>query len=564
VSARALLYIDAARNMRARQIVGRARRIVPPALLAAGAGSRGAPTWGANAPGVGVDRAPQSAPAAPPEESGEFEAVGVSRRFGAPGFWDDPRDGQLFLFHLHGFAPLASYAAGTTDSSGDAFWAGMVESWLSAEAKPRLPAWHPYPTSVRILAWAGALSTIGSWPERLRSRVAAELWRQARYLRRSIEHDIGGNHVIKNATALVGAGAIFPDSSLLDSGLSLLRRELGRQILSDGGHEERSTSYHRKVRHDLEDVTMLIRRARGSVPDWLEDTVARCDAWEAEMAGPAGALPLLNDAWEIPATSQRRSAPVTHLAGTGHVVLRHGGDQATFDVGPICPPHLPPHAHADVLSFVLWADGEPLLVDPGACAYSGEARGRFRGTAAHNTVEIDARDQCEFWGDFRAAYQPRVRVGPIRNEDGLVVATASHDGYRRLPDAVTHHRTLVWCPGDGLVAIDLLRGRREHAVRSSLHVAPEGPIDGVGRLGPFTVTPLGPGGEVTAREGEYAPNLGRTLPAAVLEDRRAIAPETPFGWSLLRGSASVSGLERDRLVITRSDGGSVSVNLHWS
>jgi hypothetical protein len=564
VTARALLYLDAARHMRTRQIAGRARRLVSPAVLAAGAGSRRAPSWRPNAGGVGVDRAPQSGPTAPPEEGGEFSAFGISRRFDAAGFWDDPGDGQLFLIHLHGFSPLASYAAGPRSPSADAFWAAVIESWLSAEQRPRLPSWHPYPTSVRILSWAAALSTIDSWPHSLRSRVAAELWRQARYLRRSIEQDIGGNHVIKNATALIGAGAIFPDSGLLDSGLGVLSRELGRQILSDGGHEERSTSYHRQVRHDLEDARRLVRAAGGSVPEWLDDTVARCDDWEAEMAGPGGMVPLLNDAWEIPAASERRSAPVTHLEGTGHVVLRDADDQVIFDVGPICPPHLPPHAHADVLSFVVWAEGEPLLVDPGAYAYTGEPRNVFRGTAAHNTVEVDGSDQCEFWGDFRAARQPRVHAGRLRREDGVVVAAGSHDGYRRLEEPVTHHRTLIWCPGDGLVAVDLLRGRGDHAIRSSLHVAPGAPLRGVERLGAFDVAALGPGACVTREGGEYSPSLGRKVPAAVLVDRRRIGPEIPFGWSLLRGNAAVSALERDRVVIARGDGSSVSVSLDWS
>ncbi len=549
--------------MRAGQLAGRARRLVPPALLAAGLGSGGAPSWHPNAAGVGVDRAPSGGPVPPPHETGAFEAVGISRRFGTSRFWDDPGDGQLFLFHLHGFGPLASYASGRRDAAGDAFWAEVVESWLRAQGRPRLPAWHPYPTSVRILSWAAALSAIDGWPEQLRSRIAAELWRQARYLRRSIEHDIGGNHVLKNATALVGAGAIFPQSSLLDTGLALLRRELERQILSDGGHEERSTSYHRQVRHDAEDASRLASAARGSAPAWIDETVARCEAWEAEIAGPGGALPMLNDAWEVPPAPERRSDPVTRLAGTGHVVCRDGGDQAIFDVGPLCPSHLPPHAHADALSLVVWAGGEPLLVDPGAYAYSGEARDRFRGTAAHNTVEIDGRDQCEFWGDFRAAYQPRVRAGPVRTEDGVVVAAGSHDGYTRLPEPVTHHRTLVWCPGDGLVVVDLLRGRGDHAIRSSLHLAPGAPLETEARLGPFTVAPLG-GGSVTRREGEYSPYLGRSVAAAVLEDRRTIGPETPFGWSLLRGGATVSALERDRVVIAREDGSSVSVNLEWS
>jgi len=558
------LYLDAARGMRARQIAWRARRLVPPRLLAAGTVSRTPPHWRPDAAGIGIDRAPQGGPAPPPDSSGEFTAVGVSRRFGSPDFWTDRSDGQLFLFHLHGFSPLASYAAGPRSAAGNRFWARVVEGWLSLESSPRLPSWHPHPTSIRVISWASALSSIREWPESLRSRLSAELWRQARYMRRSIEHDIGGNHVVKNATALVAAGTVFQRSGLLDSGLGVLRGELSQQILGDGGHEERSTSYHRQVRRDLDDVAELVRRARHSVPPWLDDAITRAASWEAEMTGPDGALPLLNDAWDGPADGTPRSEPVTRLSDSGYVVLRDRGDQAIFDVGPICPPHLPPHAHADVLSFVLWCDERPLVVDPGSYAYTGQWRDRFRGTVAHNTVELDGCDQCHFWGDFRAAHLPRVRAQPLRRHGDVVIAGASHDGYRRLADPVTHDRALVWLPGDGLVVIDLLRCREPHRIRSSLHLAPGAALDGAHRVGPYMVNALGLGPVVRPRDGQCAPYLGTRVRSAVLEDSRAVGPETPFGWSLLRGDAAVSALARDRLTITRGDGSSIDVPLVWS
>lgn len=472
LGAKAPLYIDAARDMRPSQIVGRARRLLPPRVLGAWTRPRATPEWRPNAGGIGAEREPQGGPAPPPEVTGEFAAVGASRVWGSPGFWTDPSDGLLYLFHLHDFAALATYAASQHSRSGDSFWAQVVESWLKSESRPRLPSWHPYPTSIRVISWAAALSSIEGWPDTLRSRMAAELWRQARYLRRSIEYDIGGNHVLKNATALVAAGAVFESSDLLGSGLGLLRRELARQILPDGGHEERSTSYHRQVRHDLEDAAELARRLTGSPPDWLLDALRRSTEWEMEMRGPDGVLPLLNDAWEGPPETERGTAPVTDLRDSGYVVLRDGDNQAIFDVGRICPPHLPPHAHADALSFVAWADGRQLVVDPGSYYYTGEWRDRFRGTAAHNTVEVDGRDQCQFWGDFRAAHQPRVLAQPLRRQGDVVVTAGAHDGYRRLAEPVTHHRSLVWCPGDGLVVVDVLRGRGRHEVRSSLHLAP--------------------------------------------------------------------------------------------
>ena len=155
-------------------------------------------------------------------------------------------------------------------------------------------------------------------------------------------------------------------------------------------------------------------------------------------------------------------------------------------------------------------------------------------------------------GDFRAAHLPRMHVLPLRREGDVVIAAASHDGYRRLPDAVEHHRTLVWSPGDGVVVVDVLRGRGHHAVCSSLHVAPDAPLEGNQRLGPFRVTSLGRNGSPSQREGRYTPFLGKMVRAPVLEDRRRVGPDMPFGWSLLRDGAEVSEFGADRLVLKKA------------
>src|SRR5207249_951199 len=124
--------------------------------------------------------------------------------------------------------------------------------------------------------------------------------------------------------------------------------EVTDQLLPDGGHVERSPSYHRQVVSDLDHVAELVRRTGQAIPPWLDAAVSRGEAWQAALAGPDGRLPLLNDAWEGPSLAGDRE-PVTWLEHSGHTVFRHECDQAVLDVGPLCPPHLPPHAHADAL-----------------------------------------------------------------------------------------------------------------------------------------------------------------------------------------------------------------------
>jgi uncharacterized heparinase superfamily protein len=464
----------------------------------------------------------------------------------------------LFLFHLHGFEALARYAAGPRSPAGDVFWEDLVVGWLDTQTRPSRPAWHPFPTSERIVAWAAALSSLSGWPASLRERMLHSLWSQARYLRRCVEYDIGGNHVLKNAKALAFAGAVFPSSSLWDDAMDLLRKELRRQVLPDGGHEERSTAYHRMVRHDVSEIAELAGRRAAGVEPVLLDSLGCMETWESAMRGPDGRLPLLNDAWEGPAVRRGEEPAVTVLADSGYVVFRDGDDQAIFDAGPLCPPYLPPHAHADALSFVFWADRQPMVVDPGSYDYTGPERVRFRSTAMHNTVEVDGDDQCLLWGDFRAAFLPTVRLGPVERQSGALVVAGAHDGYRRLGAAgVEHHRAFVWCPGDGVVVVDRLRAREPHRVRSALHLAPGWRATG------WSARPLG--GPDPAREDPYtySPHLGAGVPAVRLSDVRTAAPDMPFGWSVLRDGVAVTSLEADHIVIAREDGPDMRIDLPW-
>lgn len=547
------LYGDAVRCMTTRQLLYRTRRLLPYRLLALGTRARDPDAWRPLAGGLAVDHAPQSGPTPRPEATGTFDAVGHRRTFrDHPDFWRADEDGLLFAFQLHGFSELANYASTDGCAEHDRFWISVVSSWLDCEGQPSDPGWHPYPMSCRIVAWCSALSR-GRWPAVLQERMLRSLVHQAAVLTRCVEHDIGGNHVLRNATALTFAGVCLGDERMERKALSLLRDELSRQVLADGGHEERSTSYHRVVLSDVIDVGHLLERGGRRIPGWLVTARQTMTAWDRAMRGPDGRLPMLNDAWEgPPAQLEPPRCPVTILRESGYVVMRHGSDQAIFDVGLLAPPHLPPHAHADALSFVLWADGRPLITDPGSFSYSGSERARFRGTAAHNTLEVDELDQCELWGDFRAAYMPRVELSAVDTIGDVTMIVGGHDGYGRLADPVKHQRTLCWLPGDGLVVIDELLAEHPHRVRSRLHLAPGTSVQG-NRIGPLCLRTLGSGPTYDVLEGSFSPYIGTLGPIQVIERSLLSQPHVPFGWALLRPHARAA-LEGRMLTVERSDG----------
>jgi uncharacterized heparinase superfamily protein len=389
----AALALYALRAARPRQLAGRAlrpirRRRFPatrPASLRRVEGAWASPAF-AHADSVIGD--------------GAIDVLGLRVPF-PPASWVLPGEPRLRQFHLHYGEEALGWAR-----RGDAAAARRaMEAWIRANPPRAGDAWHPYVVSQRLGNWIGACSLVS---DAVTAEIAESVARQARYLARNVEDDILGNHVIANGRALVLAGVALGDASLARRGDEVLRREVPEQVLPDGGHHERSPVYHLLVLRDLLDA-----RAAASV-DHLDDAIERMSRFAAALRRPDGLPAPFNDAplelapaLELPDPA----AGTTVFPDTGYAVVRAGGTWLAFDCGPPCPPHLPPHAHADVLSFQLWQDGQPVVVDPGTSTYeAGTERDGERSTRAHSTVTVDGRDQFELWGAFRSGPLPRVRL----------------------------------------------------------------------------------------------------------------------------------------------------------
>jgi hypothetical protein len=159
----------------------------------------------------------------------------------------------------------------------------------------------------------------------------------------------------------------------------------------------------------------------------------------------------------------------TGLGDSGYVRLEEANTRVIFDAGPVGPDYQPGHAHCDTLSFEASHRGRRILVNSGISTYEpSHERQRQRGTAAHNTVRIDGREQSEIWAAFRVAR--RARPLDVRT-DSRTFVEAAHDGYSRLPRPVIHRRRLE-LRDDRLLVIDTLHGRGRHEAEFFFHLYP--------------------------------------------------------------------------------------------
>ncbi len=410
-----------------------------------------------------------------------FRLLNEEHTIGSPRDWNEPSRDRLWLYNLHYFDDLVATGAASRRQWHEV----LILRWIAENPPGVGVGWEPYPTSLRIVNWIKWAMSGNRLPDRAVHSLAV----QTRYLARRLETHLLGNHLLANAKALLFAGRFFRGTEAdrwFAHGREILEEQLAEQILTDGGHIERSPMYHSIVLEDLLDI-MNLARTCGHAP--LPSAATRIGAmrrWLAVMCHPDGEIAFFNDAAlcvasprsEIESYCGRLGLSVSpaangdvHLVDSGYVRLERGPVVVIADVAPVGPDFQPGHAHADTLSFELSFRGQRVLVNSGTSVYGiGNERQRQRGTAAHNTVVIDGQNSSEVWHGFRVAR--RARVYEVTLIPGPTTSlSAVHDGYHRLPGSPLHQRE--WRLGDrSLIVVDSVDGKGEHDVGINYHIHP--------------------------------------------------------------------------------------------
>jgi uncharacterized heparinase superfamily protein len=460
-------------------------------------------------------------PTLPELQAGKIRLLGQARELGDEPGWQHADAARLWRFHLHYWDWAWGLAAAPDRLAARALFARLWRSWQASAEFGRGDAWHPFPVALRAWSWCGQHRDLVAGSD-IEPDFLAELASHAGFLRRHLEYDVAGNHLIKGLKALIGLAVFYADERLLRLTVRRLARQLARQILADGGHYERAPAYHCQVLTDLVDVADLLRAAGRAPVGEITEAVDIMRRWLGAVLTPDDQVPMLNDGYPVdrelltvlrpgpdPVTP---ASPVLVLPATGLVRAIAGGWHLLADVGPPCPPSLPAHAHADTFGCLVHVDGLPLLVDTGTSTYEpGEVRRYERSTAAHSTVQVDRADSTEVWGVFRAGRRARVRGMAAYADPSGVTCEAVHDGYRRLRGSPVHRRR--WSlTSHGLRVDDMVvgRGRHEIVIRWQLQVG-------------SAVQLTGDTAHVTAPAGAFSVLFAATGPALLAVETRPVA-----------------------------------------
>jgi uncharacterized heparinase superfamily protein len=441
----------------------------------------------------------------------------------------------LWRFHFHYFDWAPHWDLGSLTA--------QIEDWIACHPPGSWPSWHPYPTSVRIVNWIRAFGS--SMPPHLARSLAS----QAAFLEHNLESHLGANHLLENAWALLAAGLFFDGAAprrWAARGLELLRREIPRQVLADGGHYERSPFYHLRMTRLVNDAVDLLRASKQPIPPELTWAAPAMTGFALSLRHLDGSVPSFQDAI-FHETLPNYQHPTPHSRPSGFFTLEGPQGRLIADYGAPGTHPNPAHHHAGIFSFEISSPCGLVIVDTGTPTYEpGPERDYLRSTAAHNTVRVDGRDQFQVWAGFRAGR--RARVAGIREstDPDFPAISASHDGYSVL--GILHRRTIARVADAGWLIVDELEGSGSHQVESFLHLAPGITPEIAGHriflhpLG-WTLLPFGFSSAPIVIDSTYAPSLGDHRPSKALVFSARSAPPVSFGYFL--GPRSFSRLLRD-------------------
>ncbi|MDZ7719649.1 MAG: heparinase II/III family protein [Balneolaceae bacterium] len=327
--------------------------------------------------------------------------------------WADDSYGQLWNYHLQ----YADFLKQDNLSAAEKEYLLLnLYEWLKVgKLKP-----EPYPASLRIMNLLRFLSENKKNIDK-ETELTDYLYSELHFLENRPEYHLLGNHLMENAFALLMGGIFFQEEKWANLAKQIFSEQVPEQILSDGGHFERSPMYHLILLFRfLEAIYYLPQDSE--LHSRFTETAKKMLGWIDQMSFRNGDLAHFNDSTDHQAHSKKQILEMARQCGiseyrssslsdSGYRRFSDGNAELLIDACGIKPEYLPGHAHADSLSFILYYGGQPIIIDPGVSTYeANERRNWERSTKAHNTVTFKGQNTADVWGKFRVAKRPDVKI----------------------------------------------------------------------------------------------------------------------------------------------------------
>jgi uncharacterized heparinase superfamily protein len=425
---------------------------------------------------------------------GEILLHGSVRVF-KPGAWQTGAGRAPALdVHAHGFAWLRDLRVIGTDAARMRARA-LVADWIAVGASDPIAS-RPDVTGARIAAWLAhydffAASADDEFRQKLMWRVLSD----ARMLSAALPPEELDGRAFTALRGLLAASVALPDhAAYLSRALRFLPQEIGRQVLPDGGHAERSPAAALDVLRELVDIRGLLNTGGVAPPAVLGSAIDRLSLALRTLRHGDGALALFNGTREEPASvidlvlnqANRGGRTPASLPDTGFYRLQAGRTVLIADAGAPPPPGLDRLAHAGTLSFELSFGRDRLIVNCGPPPLGGQASARAgaganpplaspwtdaaRATAAHSTLIIADTSSSEL-KPAGLGRRPAHVTAERQEANGAHWLEASHDGWKKGFGAIHRRRLYMAESGEDIRGEDMVEAAQgqPYAIRFHLH-----------------------------------------------------------------------------------------------
>lgn len=372
--------------------------------------------------------------------------------------WFDKKYDKLLLYNLHYFNFINK-----ENSKKINFFQLLILNWIDNSKFQYSIAFDSYPTSIRLINWIIFLKKNKIYDSAIFDSIKA----QAQNLKKNIEYHLDANHLLTNFICIIYLINFNKDYKKIFNKIffyELFIKELNKQILNDGGHYERSPSYHLYLLNDLVNLIEYLEKNtlhNDKLIKFVLSKIILMNNWSLHILHEDLNVPFFNDSnfnkdlnilklmdkIKILKLKFRYQISKTHnnsfiqLKDTGYYIYTNDNFKLISSMSNVIPNFQPGHAHANTLSFELSLNSHRLFVNSGVNTYNYNRNRLFqRSTAAQNTIEINNKNSSDVWGSFRVGKRAKISNFFSKISKKSVSFGSTHNGYSTIFNKLLHRR----------------------------------------------------------------------------------------------------------------------------
>jgi|LWDU01.1.fsa_nt_gi hypothetical protein len=406
--------------------------------------------------------------------------------------WQQSFDEQEQFFSLHRWNWLLFSLTSHPKTTSSKWGESLIRSWLSEMTPlPMGEASESYSVGERVSNACLFFRHVGGCWDNMPDDILSAVHVMALHLSQRIEYysgDLSGNHVVNNSRAILFAGYCCNDNNLTLLGRAVLQDKLPKLIDECGFLREGSSHYQFLMTRWILEIRMMAievddMKTLDIIQPLIPKMLSACDLFLINKPDGEVCMPTIGDVspdcspeWLLDllnsplsglkgrASSSKGWASLFSDFSNKHVIKLSKkwplfGDSswsridfkdwtAIWHTEDPSGSAIASHAHHDFASFVLFLNGEEVLIDPGRYNYEGSEIGRYGVEAcSHNTIQLNGLPPMLSKGDriLPEIYRnSNYSVSFSENVDSFLV-TVKHDGFSRIAStSILHTREFTF------------------------------------------------------------------------------------------------------------------------